>query len=62
MSNPTRKTVSQAKEKGVWVFRADGPLPPSVTGDVLDQLRRDRDRNNLGQRIAPPHLIKRYES
>lgn len=45
---PTRGTVPLAKEKGVWVFRTGHPLHTAVTDDVLDQIRTDRDQQNLG--------------
>jgi AbrB family looped-hinge helix DNA binding protein len=45
---PTRGAGPLAKEKGVWVFRTGHPLPSSVTDDVLDRIRTDRDQHNLG--------------
>ena len=45
---PTRGKVPLAREKGVWVFRTGHPLPASVADDVLDRIRTDRDRRNLG--------------
>jgi AbrB family looped-hinge helix DNA binding protein len=45
---PTRGTVPLTKEKGVWVFRTGHPLPASVTDDVLDRIRTNRDQRNLG--------------
>lgn len=33
-----------AKEKGVWVFRAGRPLPASVTNNLLDEIRAERDK------------------
>ncbi len=45
---PTRGTVPLTKEKGVSVFRTGHPLPLSVANDVLDRVRTERDRDNLG--------------
>ena len=45
---PARGAVALAKEKGVWVFRTGQPLPSSVTNDVLNHVRTDRDQKNLG--------------
>ena len=45
---PARATVPLAKEKGVWVFRTGHPLPSGVANDLLEQIRIDRDRQNLG--------------
>ena len=36
------------KEKGVWVFRGGGPIPASVTDDILQQIRTERDLQNAG--------------
>ena len=36
-----------AKEKGVWVFRTGQPLAASVTDDLLQQIREQRDKQNL---------------
>jgi AbrB family looped-hinge helix DNA binding protein len=44
---PVRGGAPLAKEKGVWVFRAGQPLAASVTDDLLDQIREQRDRQNL---------------
>jgi hypothetical protein len=47
---PVRGTVPLMKEKGVWVFRAGQPLAPSVTDEVLRQIREERENANLGRR------------
>ena len=44
---PVRGSAPLAKEKGVWVFRAGQPLAASVTDDLLDQFREQRDRQIL---------------
>ncbi|HVT60791.1 MAG TPA: AbrB/MazE/SpoVT family DNA-binding domain-containing protein [Thermoanaerobaculia bacterium] len=45
---PVRGTGPLTKEQGVWVFRTGQPLPASATDEVLQQVRKDRDRANLG--------------
>jgi AbrB family looped-hinge helix DNA binding protein len=49
MLRPVRGTGPLIKEHGVWVFHAGQPLPASVTDDVLQQIRGDRDLANLGK-------------
>ena len=44
---PVRGTGPLAKEHGVWVFRTGKPLSASVTDDLLQQIRRERDEANL---------------
>ncbi|MGB9197999.1 MAG: AbrB/MazE/SpoVT family DNA-binding domain-containing protein [Terriglobales bacterium] len=46
---PLRGTGPLAKEHGVWVFRAGNPLPASVTDDLLQRIREERDEANLGE-------------
>jgi AbrB family looped-hinge helix DNA binding protein len=48
-----RGGVPLAKEEGVLVFRAGQPLAASVTDDLLEQIREERDRQNL----APPNEL-----
>ena len=45
--HPVRGGTPLGKEKGVWVFRTGQPLAASVTDDVLDQIRRQRDKQNF---------------
>ena len=45
---PVRGSAPLTKEKGVWVFRTGHPLNASVAEDVLDRIRVERDRCNLG--------------
>lgn len=45
---PVRGTGPLAKEHGVWVFRTGHALPASVTDDLLQQIRQERDEVNLG--------------
>lgn len=46
---PVRGMGPLRKEHGVWVFYTGNPLPASATDEVLQELRADRDRANLGQ-------------
>jgi|NGEPerStandDraft_6_1074524.scaffolds.fasta_scaffold38702_3 AbrB family looped-hinge helix DNA binding protein len=45
---PVRGTWPLVKEQGVWVFFSGQPLTASSTEAVLEQLRTERDRANLG--------------
>ena len=45
---PVRNTTPLAKEKGVRVFRTGQPLPASATDNVLQEIRDERDRQNMG--------------
>ncbi len=46
---PVRGTGPLTKERGVWVFHSGQPLAASVTDEVLQQIREDRDRANIGK-------------
>jgi AbrB family looped-hinge helix DNA binding protein len=46
---PVRGTGPLSKEHGVWVFHSGQPLAASVTDEVLDRIREERDLANLGQ-------------
>jgi len=45
---PVRETGSLSKEHGVWVFHSGQPLPASATDEMLEQIRQERDLENLG--------------
>jgi AbrB family looped-hinge helix DNA binding protein len=45
---PVRGTGPLTKEQGVWVFRTGHPLPASATDEILQQIREEHDRANLG--------------
>ena len=45
---PVRGTAPLAKEKGVWVFHTGQPLAKSVTDNLLQEIREERDKENLG--------------
>ena len=47
---PVRGTGPLLKEHGVWVFYTGRPLSLSATNDMLQQIREERDRANLGER------------
>ena len=46
---PVRSIRHLSKEHGVWVFCSGQPLLASVTDDILQQLREERDANNLSK-------------
>ena len=46
---PVRGTGPLTKERGVWVFHAGPPLPASVTDEMLQRIREERDLANLGK-------------
>jgi len=46
---PVRGTGPLTKERGVWVFHSDEPLPASATDNMLQQIREERDMANLGR-------------
>jgi len=45
---PVRGTGPLVKEHGVWVFRTGEPLSASATDEMMEQLREERDLDNLG--------------
>jgi AbrB family looped-hinge helix DNA binding protein len=46
---PVRGTGPLSKEHGVWVFHSGQALPASATDDMLEQIRHERDLENLGK-------------
>jgi AbrB family looped-hinge helix DNA binding protein len=46
---PVRGTGPLTKEHGVWVFRSGQGLPASATDEMLELIRKERDRVNLGE-------------
>jgi len=46
---PVRGTGPLTKEHGVWVFHSGQPLPASVTDEILQEIREERDLANLGK-------------
>jgi len=45
---PLRGSSPLQKEHGVWVFYGGRPIPASATDTVLEEIREERDRSNLG--------------
>jgi len=50
MLQPVRGTMPLRKEDGIWVFRIGEPLSAAATDAVLEELRDERDRKNMGNR------------
>jgi hypothetical protein len=48
-SDPTPGSGSLNKERGVWVFCGGRPIPASATDKILQKIRDERDRDNLGR-------------
>jgi AbrB family looped-hinge helix DNA binding protein len=46
---PVRGTGPLTKEHGVWVFHTGQALPASATEEMLQQIRAERDLDNLGK-------------
>ena len=46
---PVRGTAPLRKKKGIWVFRAGEPLSASAVNRTLREVRKERDRKNLGK-------------
>jgi len=46
---PVRGTGPLTKEHGVWVFHTGEALPASATEEMLQQIRAERDLDNLGK-------------
>lgn len=46
---PVRGTGPLSKERGVWVFHSGQTLPAAATDDMLEQIRQERDLENLGK-------------
>ncbi len=47
---PLRGTAQLRKKHGVWVFHCGEPLSASTVEETVEQVRRERDDQNLGQR------------
>ena len=46
---PVRGTGPLTKEHGVWVIHTGQPLSASVTDEMLQRIRKERDLANLGK-------------
>jgi AbrB family looped-hinge helix DNA binding protein len=45
---PVRGSGPLRKKMGVWVFRSGEPLSARTVNDTITEIRRGRDRDNLG--------------
>ena len=45
---PVRGSTPLQKEDGIWVFRTGKRIPAAVTDKLLEEIRAERDRENLG--------------
>jgi AbrB family looped-hinge helix DNA binding protein len=45
---PLRGTAQLRKKRGVWVFHCGEPLAASTVQQTIEQVRRERDEQNLG--------------
>jgi AbrB family looped-hinge helix DNA binding protein len=46
---PVRPVTRLRKERGIWVYRDGKPMPPGETDRVLQEIRDERDRRNMGE-------------
>jgi AbrB family looped-hinge helix DNA binding protein len=51
---PVRGSGPLRKKHGIWVFRSGEPLSTKTVNDVMKDVRRDRDRHNLGALDGAP--------
>jgi AbrB family looped-hinge helix DNA binding protein len=47
---PLRGTAQLRKKRGVWVFHCGEPLSVATVEETIEQIRRERDDRNLGER------------
>jgi AbrB family looped-hinge helix DNA binding protein len=47
--SPVRGNAALRKKHGVWVYRAGEPLSEALVQETLRQVRRERDKENLGK-------------
>jgi AbrB family looped-hinge helix DNA binding protein len=50
MLRPLRGTAQLRKKCGVWVFHCGEPLSAATVQETVEQVRRERDEENLGRR------------
>jgi hypothetical protein len=50
------------RDGGIWVFRTGEPLRPGTTDKVLQEIRNERDRMNMGKRQGRRSSISRSSS
>lgn len=46
---PLRGTAQLRKKRGVWVFHCGEPLSAATVQETVEQVRRERDEQNLGR-------------
>ncbi len=46
---PVRGNAPLRKKHGIWVYRAGEPLSNALVQETLRQVRRERDKENLGR-------------
>ena len=46
---PVRGTAQLRKKRGVWVFRSGEPLAATIVETTIEEVRRERDNQNLGR-------------
>jgi AbrB family looped-hinge helix DNA binding protein len=49
MLRPLRGTGQLRKKRGVWVFHCGAPLSAVTVQQTVEQVRRERDEQNLGR-------------
>lgn len=49
MLRPLRGGAQLRKKQGVWVFRCGEPLSATTVRQTIEQVRRERDEQNLGR-------------
>jgi AbrB family looped-hinge helix DNA binding protein len=49
MLRPLRGTAQLRKKRGVWVFHCGEPLSAAAVKETGEQMRRERDEQNLGR-------------
>ncbi|MGH8011725.1 MAG: AbrB/MazE/SpoVT family DNA-binding domain-containing protein [Candidatus Binataceae bacterium] len=47
---PLRGTAALRKKSGVWVFHCGEPLTSSTVRETVEEVRRERDEQNLAKR------------
>jgi AbrB family looped-hinge helix DNA binding protein len=46
---PARGSAQLRKKHGIWVYHSDEPLTAAAVRETLEQVRRERDQQNLGK-------------
>ena len=45
---PARELTRMVEKHGIWIFDTGEPIPTSLTDEVLQQIRDERDLSNSG--------------